>query len=40
MKDPDCVLDTMSAQDILLLAWAWTPEVEGGAWDLMLSCPN
>ena len=40
MEDPDGVPDTLPAQDPLLLAWAWTPEVEGGAWDLMLSCQN
>ena len=37
---PDWVLDTLPTQDPLLLAWAWTPEIEGGAWDLMPSCQN
>ena len=40
MEDPDFVPDTLTTQDALLLAWAWTLEVEGGAWDLMLSCQN
>ena len=40
MEDPDFVPDTLTTQDPLLLAWAWTPEVQGGAWDLTLSCQN
>jgi len=32
--------NTQACAGPLLLAWAWTPEVDGGAWDLMLSCQN